>query len=126
MRSKHINVGPDGSRERVVLKVCINDTNAVTAEFSAPQVEDFMEKIAFARAALKEEVVADLVPTARMKLTEIDPVWRASAETAEFDAEIDGILLALRHTGYGWLSFILPHKEARALGQWLVENAPEA
>lgn len=126
MRSRHINVGPDSAREKVVLNVLVDDSNAVSAEFSASETEDLMEKIAFARAALKEEVISELDPMAKMKFTVMDPAWRTSADIAARDTEAEGILLALRHTGFGWLSFFLPYKEAGALGRWLVENTREA
>jgi hypothetical protein len=125
MRSKHINVGPDSAREKVVLEVLVDDTNAVSAEFSASEVEDLMEKIAFARAALKEGVVPDLDPMAKMRFTVIDPAWRSSTDFSAPDTNAKGVLLALRHTGYGWLSFLLPHKEAKALGQWLIESVKD-
>ncbi len=123
MRSEHISVGPDSAKHKVVLNVFIDHSNAVTAELSAPEAEDLMEKIAFARAALKEEVAPELDPNARMKFTIADPAWRTGTDIVPHDVEGDGVLLALRHTGYGWLSFLLPHKEARALGRWLFENA---
>jgi hypothetical protein len=37
--------------------------------------------------------------------------------------ELPGILLNVRHRGYGWLGFLLPYKEAQGLGTWLVEHA---
>jgi hypothetical protein len=50
----------------------------------------------------------------------IDPAWRTEGSP---HAEIDGVLMRLRHIGLGWVSFLLPRKEASALGKWLFDNS---
>ncbi len=60
-----------------------------------------------------------------LEFSEINPEWRASPDVALCGEQADSIALALRHSRYGWLSFILPDKEARALGQWLIDTTKE-
>ena len=50
----------------------------------------------------------------------IDPAWRAERSP---HADIDGVLVRLRHIGLGWVSFLLPRKEGSALGKWLFDNS---
>src|SRR3546814_14026662 len=53
----------------------------------------------------------------------VDPAWRTSTEVMAKVSGVAGISLALRHSGYGWLCFLLPDSEARALGHWLLDHA---
>jgi hypothetical protein len=52
------------------------------------------------------------------ELAAIDPIWRTNPP---LHPDVNGILLRLRHPGFGWLTFILPHHEAAALGKWLCD-----
>lgn len=36
---------------------------------------------------------------------------------------MNGLVLRLRHPGFGWLPFLISHEEANGLGTWLVNNA---
>lgn len=120
MLTRRITIGPDSRRERVVLNMIAMGGDAVSAKLKAQEAEDLLAKLAHARAALKEEVDRDLSPRARLDLTVVDPIWRTSTDCL---AETPGVALALRHSGYGWLCFVLPHAEARALGRWLLDHA---
>ena len=124
MLSKHITIGPDSSREKVVMNVVVlGGADAVSARLKATEAEDLIAKLGHARAALKDEVVHDLDPMADLDFTVIAPEWRASTDSLDGADGVAGLSLALRHSGYGWLAFVLPHAEARALGRWLLENA---
>jgi hypothetical protein len=120
--SRHITIGPDSRRERVVLNLIAMEGDAVSARLKPQEAEDLLAKLAHARASLKEEVDYDLDPRAKLNFTVVDPVWRTTTDRL---ARAPGVALALRHSGYGWLCFVLPHAEARALGRWLLENAEE-
>jgi len=122
--SRRITIGPDSRHESVVLNVVAMGGDAVSARLKPREAEDLLAKLAHARAALKEEVDRDLDPTARLDFTVVDPAWRTSTDCL---ADTPGVALALRHCGYGWLCFVLPYEEARALGRWLLDHAePEA
>ena len=127
MFSKLIRVGPDSNRDAVVLNLLINGgTNAVSARLPAAEAEDLIARLGAARAALKQPVEPDFAPCANPELTVVDPAWRASSDNVAPASNVDGVSLAIRHSGYGWLCFVLPHDEAKALGHWLIENARQA
>jgi hypothetical protein len=85
------------------------------------KVDELMEKIGLARAAMRDRFVSDSGPLTVLEFTVSNPAWRASADIGLPGGEGDRIVLGLRHTQYGWLSFVLANDDARALGQWLVE-----
>jgi hypothetical protein len=55
------------------------------------------------------------------ELMAVDPAWRTDLPMHEM---LNGITLRLRHPGFGWLTFLLPWQEAKALGDWLTKNSP--
>lgn len=123
MRSRLIRVGSNGSRKKVILNMVIDGTDAVSAELVPPEADALIEQLGFARASLEEPVTADLKPHEELGFAVVDPAWKTSTEIMSDASRVDGLSLALRHPGYGWLCFLLPHKEAKALGAWLVEHA---
>ena len=54
------------------------------------------------------------------ELLVIDPKWRTERSP---HADIDGVVMRLRHIGLGWVSFLLPRNEGSALGKWLSDNS---
>jgi hypothetical protein len=121
--SRHITIGPDSRRERVVLNLIVGGVDAVSARLKPEEAEDLITKLGHARASLKEPVGYEPDPRARLDFTVVDPVWRASNDPRVGPPDIAGVTLALRHSGYGWLSFLLPYEEARSLGRWLLDHA---
>jgi hypothetical protein len=101
----------------------VDGADVVSAKLVPSQAEALIEQLGFARASLSEQVSSDLSPRETLSFATVDPAWRTSTDVMVDGSAVDGISLALRHSGYGWLCFLLPHEEARALGQWLVENA---
>src|SRR3546814_10053464 len=63
-----------------------------------------------AREALKEEVDRDLDPREKLAFPVVDPAWRTSTDIMAKVSGVAGISLALRHSGYGWLCFLLPDR----------------
>lgn len=124
MFSKLIRIGPDSRRDAVILNLVINGgANAVSARLPAAEADDLIAKLGSARAALKQPVEAELDPATASDLTVVDPAWRASSGNMAPASDVEGVSLAIRHSGYGWLCFVLPLQEARTLGQWLIEHA---
>jgi hypothetical protein len=80
--------------------------------------EQHIHDVASHRAQLKDEVTPDLDPGARL-IALIDPVWRVPPERLP-----EGRILCFRHPGLGWLSFVLPDKEAAAIAEWLTKDLP--
>ena len=78
-----------------------------------------IDQLVALRASMAEEISRDLDPGARL-VAITDPIWRSQdAKTAGYAK-----LLALRHPGLGWLTFLFPNDEARALGQFLQQDFP--
>jgi len=122
--SKHIRIGPDSTGDAVVMNLLIDGgTDAVSARLPATEADALIARLGTARAALNQPVDQDPDPCASPALTVVDPAWRTSAGNVAPASDVEGVSLAIRHSGYGWLCFVLPRDEAKALGQWLIENA---
>lgn len=85
-----------------------------------PELDSLVRLLADLRAGLDDPVPASLDPGARL-VALVDPLWQAKLPSSP-DAP-DGVTLALRHPGLGWLGFLLPPCEAAALGQSLTQLA---
>jgi hypothetical protein len=103
-RLSHTSIELDVSGGKVVL-----DVHGLAA---------MMARLAEMRANLRPEVSADLSKVTLV--AQVDPGWRTYPS---LHPGLDGLTLNLRHSGYGWLGFVLPYTEARNLGRWLYENA---
>lgn len=64
-------------------------------------IETFIERLSFHRAAMKPEIAGALSTTHRY-LIEVNPSWHADPHPAQ-----DGLALLFRHTGYGWTGFFI-------------------
>lgn len=111
----------DNSRDEMTLSLVIDGGDPITAVLSPPKVDELVERIGLARAAMSDRLVSESGPLTVLEFSVCNPAWRASADMAFAVAEADRIAFGLRHTQYGWLSLVLPDCEARALGQWLVQ-----
>ena len=88
------------------------------ASLDALGIEQLMAKLAEIRSQLRPEVRTDLLSVTTV--AQIDPAWRTFPV---LHPGIGGLTLNLRHSGYGWLGFVLPLWEARNLGQWLIDRS---
>jgi hypothetical protein len=83
------------------------------------QLDLIIAKLGEARAVMSEQVPPQPPQDAGTReLAVIDPIWRTDPP---LHAGLDGVVLRLRHPGFGWVTFILPHNEAVSLGKWLCE-----
>jgi hypothetical protein len=108
----------DSDRQHVLLELRMNGKPLGHIALSGSDTEHHIHAIARHRAKLADRVSRELDPGSRLEAI-FDPIW----ETPTHKAAAQGLLLAVRHPGLGWLSFLFPHREAAALGQWLVDNA---
>lgn len=72
------------------------------AMLDGTDVETFIELLSFYRAAMKPKVAENLSPTHRY-LIEVNPCWHVEGHPTQ-----EGIVLLLRHSGYGWTGFFIP------------------
>lgn len=80
--------------------------------FSASELEWLIHRLAKVRSALPEAVAPALDPGSRLD-PEMNPTW--SVVDAQQHSGPPGIVLAIRHSGLGWLGFHLPKDAAKAL-----------
>lgn len=114
-------------KSHVLLKLVEDNKPAGQATLNAAELDSVIAGLGEFRASLVDLVSAEpkQAPGSRDFLV-IDPAWRTERSP---HADLDGVLLRLRHIGLGWVSFLLPRKEGSALGKWLYDNSktePEA
>lgn len=109
-------VGLAEERDRVVLEMRENGIALGHILYEAPELESLIRIIANQRAGLLDPVSPELDPGSRLEVIP-DPAW-ATRRPKDPGRERD-VVLALRHPGLGWVSFLLPPHEAAALGQSL-------
>lgn len=118
-----IIVVPNDARDRILLRMIVNGSLPVTAELEAAQADELAGKFERARAALHDKLVSDQGPLTVLEFAAVNPSWRANPHITLRGSEADSVMLGLKHPVYGWLSFVLPDEEARALGEWLTGTA---
>jgi hypothetical protein len=104
----------------------VNGSFPLFAELGSSQADELLEKIGRARAALHDKRMSEQGPLAVLEFSVVSPAWRTSPDIALEGPDADSIALGLKHSTYGWLTFVLPDKEARALGEWLVTTTGKA
>jgi hypothetical protein len=111
------------AENRDSLLICMSSAGAGAPHqsLSAEQVDALIMRLAELRASMNVPVPAELPSPARL-VAQLDPAWRTRRE---IHPAAPGIMLKLRHSGYGWQAYLLPYHEAQALGQWLVNNAKD-
>ena len=106
-------------REHVLVELWNEDKPLGHILLGPSEAESHCQLVAKNRANLTDEVSRELDPNSRLQAI-YDPIWR-SPEKHSHDAH--GVALALRHPGLGWLTFLLPYKEAEGLGRWLMDHS---
>jgi hypothetical protein len=107
----------------VTLKIIRDGNSIAQVSLQANELEKLLAHLAEMRAAMPIQIGLE-PPTGpgTQELVVVDPAWRTNFSV---HSDLDGILMRLRHLGFGWLTFLLPHHEARSLGDWLSRNAKE-
>jgi hypothetical protein len=90
-------------------------------ELHAQELDALLHKLAEMRAEVRPEVPYQLEKATMV--AEVNPGWRTYPS---LHPSLNGLTLNLRHSGYGWLGFVLPYKEAQNLAAWLHQNAERA
>lgn len=110
-----------------------DDLRSATVQFQAPspssneitlsasQLDELIFVLGAARARMAEQLPKEpLTAALTREAVVIDPVWRTNFPPHR---SLDGLLLRMRLSGLGWLTFLLPHHECIALGEWFSKNA---
>ena len=112
-----LNTSLDSSREHVVIELSMDGKPLGYVELDGASVEKHIHDLAQHRANLIDPVTPTLETGSRLEAI-VDPRWRVPKPIEQ------GRVLALRHPGVGWLSFVFPDKEARAIAEWLTKESP--
>ncbi len=104
----------------VTLEMHINGEGLAHMILDAGGLERIIHMLAGVRAGMTEAVAAQLEPNAVLPVTE-HPIWVAAKAQPKGNA----VALAVRHPGFGWVSFLETSSEARALGNSVLALADE-
>ena len=115
MGRMRLGVRPDAARQYVDLQLEDDGKPLGRILFDGASAEKHIRDVGRARAALLDPVTPDLDPGARVDVT-VDPRWVIGDRTPV------GRQIALRHPGLGWLAFIIPDDEAKAIADWLMKD----
>ena len=119
--TERMTIALSEDKETATLKLLTGGQQIAQADLSAKELDDILAMLGEARAIMRQPVPAKPPNVAGAREAVIlDPAWRT--DTA-IHPSLDGIILRLRHLGFGWVTFLLPHHEALALGKWLADNS---
>ena len=106
--------GIDGDRKYCVIEIIADGKILGHMEMDAAKVEALILQLSGCR-----ELLVDLVPEKLGPDSVLVPVADPEFHIAKKATE-HGPLLALRHPGLGWVSFLLPNEKAAALAEGLL------
>jgi hypothetical protein len=105
------------------LTILQNGASVAQATLDATAVAKIVAHLGEMRAAMPAQIGFE--PSSEPGTNElviVNPTWRTDFSIL---SDLDGILMRLRHLGFGWLTFLLPYQEAKSLGDSLSKNAKE-
>lgn len=121
MSTKNLTLALSEDGNNALLTLLKNGNPVGETTVNVSELDNVIAGLGEIRAAMVEQVSAEPMRTAGMReLMVVDPAWRTERPV---HSDLDGIVLRLRHVAFGWLTFLLPHHEASALGEWLSRNA---
>lgn len=113
------------SEDRLNVNLRLNVGQApANQSFDANQVDALIEHLGRVRASMEMPVRGEpRRESGHEEVMCVDPAW-----TTEYSpvSTVPGIVLRMRHVGFGWLTFLLPPHEVENLGQWLVNSAKKS
>lgn len=111
-----IKCGVDELRETVLVRIEENEKSLGQVGLDGRSTEALILSLGKQRAALKEEVPRTLEAGTSIEAM-LDPVWQVDGQKLP-----EGRVLALRHPGFGWLTFVIPDHEAKSIADWLTRD----
>ncbi len=99
----------DADKSRVKIDILEDGTAKASIVATAPQLDALIAALVGIRARILPEVAHEAPGVAALR-GPLDPRY------ATYDIPVlPGRMLAVRHSGLGWLSFIFPEKEAQSI-----------
>ncbi|MGF7005790.1 hypothetical protein [Aminobacter sp. BE322] len=112
-----LDMGLSEGGELAFIQMNQDGTAVAYMTVDAATLEGIIHALAHVRAKMTEEVSPTLDPGARLEAVP-SPAWRVPGT----HSGAEGVLLALRHPGLGWLGFLLDEPRSRELGRALIET----
>lgn len=106
-------------RRRALIQMSADGKPLAHMIFDGAALEAQIRDLALFRSNILEPVPEDLDPDTDIEVQR-SPAWRIPDVHS---GPKQDVMLALRHTGFGWLAFMLEPDRARALGEALIANA---
>ncbi|MPZ32412.1 MAG: hypothetical protein GEV13_15670 [Rhodospirillales bacterium] len=106
------------SADRSTVTIELHEHNRALGHIilDAAALDQVIEKLGELRMQMRDQVATE-IPSGIGLPSIVDPAWRTHMPP---HSSIPGPSLALRHPGFGWVSFIFPSTEARAIAEWLM------
>ena len=112
----------DKDRQEVAFQIQEGDKAWGHVTVELPEFTDLMGHLAEYRMKFSEPVPRQIDPGTRSEAT-VSPVWSVTTLTNPPEGvEAGSVLLQIRHPGYGWLSFVVPPKDAMTLSRGLEKS----
>lgn len=92
--------------------------NDATVNLDAKSLSDLISVLAKLRSEMSPVVPMEI--DGQNTLCQTDPAWRTFPS---LHPDLKGLTLNFRHSGYGWITFVMPDYECRNFGEWLLDNA---
>lgn len=100
-------------RDEVLLTMLLEGEPLGHIFMNGADTETVAHQLGAERAKLQDRVSTELDPGSRLTL-KVDPIWRTMPHE-------NGVVLAIRHPGFGWLSFLIPEESMQPLAERLLK-----
>ena len=114
MSPLRFEITPTADGLEVLIRILDEDGEVVEGLADATDLDELIARLGEVRAEMTDAVPERLEPSGRVAAVR-DPAWWCQPRAQD-------TALCLRHPGYGWVAFGLPHHEAKALGDWLIKG----
>lgn len=117
----NVDAALNEQKDMLILSIRNDQEVNDAVEMDAEALDGLIAQLGVLRASMNSEVSREpKIESGVGYMLVPDPLWRTEKRPLP---PLDGILLKLRHPGFGWQTFLLPHHEAASLGSWLCEHS---
>ncbi len=125
MKRMELRVRLNEARTEATIELCIEGKPLGQIHLPAAELEGFIHQLASHRWRMAEEVPPELDPGVRLEAVP-DAAWQTPEKWKKLPSGgAEGKMLALRHPGLGWLTFLFSDKEAQRIAEYLAGKSPK-
>src|SRR5262249_28079504 len=112
LATDRVTVALNDDKSAATIDLLTDAKPATRIELQGRELDALLPVLGEARAIMRDKVPTR-PPEERgaREVMLLDPAWRTSSQ---LHPSLAGIILRLRHVGFGWLTFLLPHYEAHS------------